>query len=530
MSSLNIDDFEDGDTWDLIGEGKTKGVFQLESNLGSNWAKKVKPRNIDELSDLISIIRPGTLEAMLEGKSMTQHYVDRKWKIDEVKYIHPALEPLLANTYGIIVYQEQAMKIATALAGFTPEEADSLRKAMGKKDAALMNEVGAKFINGCKTKGVVDEQSASTIFNWIQASARYSFNKSHAVAYAINSFRSAYCKTHDPIKFYTVYLNHTHTKSKKDTKQMQIKRFIMDAKYRGIEVIPPRLDHLYQDFTLIRDKNVINFGYSHIKSVGEGEKKKVDSVIKKATSELNKPLADFTWLDCLFFLATNIKKNAVESLISAGAFSGKKNKTPRNTMLFEFDIWEKLTELEQQWIMSNYDRNSNTQSFKDLFKKMVNENTKINARRMVSIMDIYQALENPPYSIEDDFSWIADTEQKLMGCALTCTKVDMSLFDINVSCYDIATKNVRSMKDACIAVYINNIKEYTINKGQSAGRNMGFMTGEDNSGELDSIVIFPDEFEKFKKLLFLGNTVLLNGEVKEKGQDLSFVVNQVKQI
>jgi len=529
MSSLNIDDYEDGATWDLIGEGKTKGVFQLESNLGSSWAKKVKPRNIDELSDLISIIRPGTLEAMLEGKSMTQHYVDRKWKIDEVKYIHPALEPLLANTYGIIVYQEQAMKIATALAGFTPEEADSLRKAMGKKDAALMNEVGTKFINGCKAKGIVDEQSASTIFNWIQASARYSFNKSHAVAYAINSFRSAYCKVHDAIKFYEVYLNHTHTKSKKNTKQMQIKSFIMDAKYRGIEVIPPRLGHLYQDFTLERDKSVINFGYSHIKSVGEGEKKKVDSVIKKAVSDLNKPLSNFTWLDCLFFLASNIKKNAVESLISAGAFSGKNNTTHRNTMLFEFDIWEKLTELERQWIISKYDSNASGQSFKQLFNKMINENAKINARRMKSVIDLYQALDNPPYSIEDDFRWIADIEQKLMGCALTCSKVDMSSNDVNISCAEIATGEVKSMKDACLAIRINEVKEYILKRGQNIGRTMGFVAGEDNSGELDSITFFCDEFEKFKKLLFVGNTVLLYGEVQEK-KDKSFVVKNVEQI
>jgi len=529
MSSLNIDNYEDGATWDLIAEGKTKGVFQLESNLGSNWAKKVKPRNIDELSDLISIIRPGTLEAMLEGKSMTQHYVDRKWKIDEVKYIHPALEPLLANTYGIIVYQEQAMKIATALAGFTPEEADSLRKAMGKKDAALMNEVGQKFIGGCKSKGIVDEQSASTIFNWIQASARYSFNKSHAVAYAINSFRSAYCKVHDPIKFYEVYLNHTHTKSKKDTKQMQIKKFIMDAKYRGIEVIPPRLEHLYQDFTLNREKSIINFGYAHIKSVGEGEKKKVEQVVNKATNELKKPLADFTWLDCLFFLANDIKKNAVVSLISAGAFSGKKNTTDRNTMIFEFDIWQKLTELEQQWIISKYDRSNTNQTFKDLFKRMINENTKINARRITSVIDLYQALENPPYSIKDDFRWIADIEQKLMGCALTCSKVDMSSDEVNITCGEIATGEIKSMKNACLAIRINEVKEYTLKRGQNIGRVMGFVSGEDNSGELDSITFFCDEFDKFKKLLFIGNTVLLYGEVQEK-KDKSFVVKNVEQI
>lgn len=172
-----IDSFSDKETWDLICSGRTKGVFQLESQLGSSWAKRVNPRNIEELADLISIIRPGTLEAVLDGKSMTKHYVDRKAGTDETVYLHPALEVVLKQTYGIIVYQEQAMRIATEIAGFSPEEADSLRKAMGKKDAALMKEVREKFVNGSKNKGIVGDSDAAQIFDWIQASARYSFNK-----------------------------------------------------------------------------------------------------------------------------------------------------------------------------------------------------------------------------------------------------------------------------------------------------------------------------------------------------------------
>ena len=148
----DIKNFDDEATWDLICSGRTKGVFQLESRLGSSWAKRAQPRSIDELADLVSIIRPGTLEAELDGKSMTKHYTDRKAKIDETKYLHPALETVLGKTYGIIVYQEQAMRIATEIAGFTPEEADSLRKAMGKKDAALMKEVEEKFIMEQKLK------------------------------------------------------------------------------------------------------------------------------------------------------------------------------------------------------------------------------------------------------------------------------------------------------------------------------------------------------------------------------------------
>jgi len=524
MAALNIDDFEDQETWDLISSGRTKGVFQLESKLGSSWAKRVKPRNIEELADLISIIRPGTLEAMLDGKSMTNHYVDRKWKIDEVKYIDNALEPLLANTYGIIVYQEQAMKIATALAGFSPEEADSLRKAMGKKDAALMNEVGQKFINGCKAKQIVSEQSAATIFNWIQASARYSFNKSHAVAYAINSFRSAYCKVYRPLKFYETYLNHAHNKP---DKQKELKEVIMDAKLSGIEVFPPRLNHLHKVFTRDESKNVIYFGYSNVKSVGEGEQEKIEKIIEDTCKKLNKKISEFSWLDCLLYLGTEIKKNAFISLISVGTFTGKNNNLTRNQMLFEFDIWEKLTGKEQEWIIEKYkDLNTN---LLDLIKSMINQNPKINARRMTSVLDIHQALENPPYCLEDDIGWIAETEQKLMGCALTCSKVDMSSDDVNITCAEIAKGEVTSMKDACLAVRINEVKEYTLKRGQNIGRVMGFLSGEDSTGELDSITLFCDEFEKFKKLLFVGNTLLLYGEVQEK-KDKSFVVKNAKQI
>jgi DNA polymerase-3 subunit alpha len=525
MTVLNIDDFEDQATWDLISSGKTKGVFQLESKLGSSWAKRVKPRNIEELADLISIIRPGTLEAELEGKSMTKHYVDRKWKIDEVKYVHPALESLLGVTYGIIVYQEQAMKIATALAGFTPEEADSLRKAMGKKDAALMNEVGQKFIKGCESKGIVDAASAGQIFNWIQASARYSFNKSHAIAYAINSFRSAYCKAHAPLKFYEAYLNHAHNKP---DKQKELKELIMDAKLSGIEVVPPRLDFLYRTFTRNQQKDIIYFGYSNVKSVGEGEQDKIEKILESAVTEIKKPLADFNWLDCLFLIGNQVKKNAFVSLISVGAFLGKNSKLTRNAMLFEYDIWNKLTDKEQKWITDRWKR-SKIVSFKELLQLMINENDKINSRRITAVLDIYQALENPPYSIDDDYAWIADVEQKLMGCALTCSKVDMSSDDVNVSCADIAKGEVKSLKDACLAVRINEVKEYTLKRGQNIGRVMGFISGEDNTGELDSITLFCDEFEKFKKLLFIGNTVLLYGEVQEK-KDKSFVVKNIVQI
>ena len=133
-------------TWDMISEGNTKGVFQLESQLGRSMSEKTKPRNIEELSDLIAIIRPGCMEAIVDGKSLTQHYIDRKHGIDPVEYFHGALKPILSSTFGILVYQEQALLIARDIGGFNLQEADILRKAIGKKNVSLMAELRNQFI------------------------------------------------------------------------------------------------------------------------------------------------------------------------------------------------------------------------------------------------------------------------------------------------------------------------------------------------------------------------------------------------
>ena len=170
-------EYNDKKTWQLFEEGKTKGVFQLESNLGKSWSKKLAPNNIEELSALIAIIRPGCLKAFVDGKSMTQHFIDRKHGREEVTYLHESLEEVLLPTYGVLVYQEQSMRIAQKIAGFNLEEADELRKAIGKKKADLMAKVKKKFIAGAKRVKIVNKEEAEQIFGWIQASARYAFNK-----------------------------------------------------------------------------------------------------------------------------------------------------------------------------------------------------------------------------------------------------------------------------------------------------------------------------------------------------------------
>lgn len=164
------------DVWQLICDGYTKGIFQLDSWTGHKWSKKLQPRSINELSDLIAIVRPGTADIIIDGKSLTQHFVDRKHGIEEVSYTVPALELVLKNTYGILVYQEQAILIAQKIAGFDLVNADKLRKAIGTKDAAIMASLEEDFIKGCIKVGLVNEEEAKLIFNQIRASQRYSFN------------------------------------------------------------------------------------------------------------------------------------------------------------------------------------------------------------------------------------------------------------------------------------------------------------------------------------------------------------------
>lgn len=172
----NLNEY-DKKAWELVCSGRTKGVFQLDSNLGQSWAKRVQPIDIEEMSDLASVIRPGTLNSVLDDKSLTQHYVDRKFGLELDNPLHPSLHKILGPTYNIIVYQEQAMTIAAELAGFNLEECDSLRRAMGKKNPEVMKQCEVMFIDGCKKMKVVDDETALKIFSWIKESQKYSFNK-----------------------------------------------------------------------------------------------------------------------------------------------------------------------------------------------------------------------------------------------------------------------------------------------------------------------------------------------------------------
>jgi len=500
----NIDNINLGcsKTWDIIASGNTKGIFQLESRLGRSIAKKLKPENIDQLSALIAILRPGTLEAYRDGKSVTQHYIDKKNGLESIDYFHPSLEPILKSTLGELIYQEQAMRIASDIAGFTLQEADELRKAIGKKLADKMAQVKEKFIDGCNKLKIVTNDEALQIFGWIEKSQRYLFNASHSVSYAMNAYLSAYAKSHFTKIFFASYLKFAKDKM---NPQEEIKALVQNANEMDITVSTPDIRLMNQNFVLKHNK--IYFGLTDIKGFGDSVFSKLKNIID--STKIN-PYE--SWLTTLFNVLLNINSVAAKSLIESGSvsFLGKS----RNSMLFELNIAQKLTNKEIEFILGILD---NAKTLKDCLCLLKNK-PRTTKNRLKAIDDLIVSINNPPYSLQDTPEWIADVEDSCLGCSITCSKLD--LYDIsmcNCSCRDFKNGKQKSVIIGGEIDYINVTKTKT---GKSKGSDMCFVNLTDQTGSIDNVIFFPEQYKKHKNLLFQGNIVILFGDRSKSGDGL----------
>ncbi|MFC2130741.1 DNA polymerase III subunit alpha [Bacteroidota bacterium] len=301
---IDIDkiDFEDEKTYDIIGEGLTLAVFQFESKGMQEYLKQLKPRNLEELTAMNALYRPGPINNIPE-------FIDRKHERSPIKYLHPLMEKSLKNTYGVIVYQEQVMQLARDIAGYTLGGADILRKAMGKKIASVMAEQKPKFIEGAEKNGI-NNKLANEIFDLIEKFASYGFNKSHSLAYSYLAYQTAWLKTHYPEEF----LSANMTAEIND--QTKIVDLIDEVKQFNIEVLPPDINRSHAAFTASGNK--IFFGLAAIKNVGVHA---VESIIK---SREDKPFKSF--FDFASRIDTRlVNKKALEALICSGAFDSLKS-------------------------------------------------------------------------------------------------------------------------------------------------------------------------------------------------------------
>lgn len=309
---INNIPLDDKKTFKIFQQGQTIGVFQFESEGMRKWLRKLKPSRFEDLVAMIALYRPGPLQFI-------ESYINRKFKREKIEYLHPKLEPILKETYGIPIYQEQIMKIAQELAGFTLGEADVLRKAIGKKIKELLLEQKEKFIEGCK-RNQIPEEVARKIWNWIEPFGSYSFNKSHSVAYAIIAYQTAYLKAHFPVEFMASLLS---------TKKADVERIaflIEESKRMGIEVLPPDINESYREFSVVPGKNQIRFGLLSIKNVGENT---VEAILKERKERGPfQSFADFL----LRMNPKDLNKKTMESLIKAGVFDkfGERNQFLQN--------------------------------------------------------------------------------------------------------------------------------------------------------------------------------------------------------
>jgi DNA polymerase-3 subunit alpha len=301
QESIDIDNLplDDEATYELLRRGDTIGVFQLEKPGMRSLLKELKPNQFEDIIAANALNRPGPLKS-----GMVQGFIERKHGRKRPSYPHPLLEPILKETYGTIVYQEQVMGIASALAGYSLSEADFLRKAISKKDKKVWERQKKMFVEKATARGI-EEEKASAIFDLVAPFVEYAFNKSHSAAYALIAYQTAYLKAHYPLEFLTALL--TSVKEDKD----KVALYINDARQHGIKVLLPDLNQSQKDFSV--EENGIRFGLSAIRNVGGSV---VEAILKGRQEKPFKSFGDF----CERVDLSVVNKRALESLIKAGAF------------------------------------------------------------------------------------------------------------------------------------------------------------------------------------------------------------------
>jgi DNA polymerase-3 subunit alpha len=298
---VSLDDLplDDAATFHLLATGNTTGVFQLESGGITDMTVRLKPNNFDDIVAILALYRPGPLDA-----GMVDHYIERKHGREPVIYLHPLMKDSLADTYGIILYQEQIMQLARALAGYSLAEADILRKAMGKKNPEEMAKQRDRFMQGA-TERKIEKKLASEIFDQMETFARYGFNRSHSAAYALVSYQTAYLKTHYPVEFMAALMSHEIDDTDKILKNLN------ECRKHKIEVLPPDVNESLAGFSVRGTK--IRYGLSAVKGVGE---KAVEAII---LARADGPLTDLeNFVTRVDLQAVN--KRVLENLIKCGAF------------------------------------------------------------------------------------------------------------------------------------------------------------------------------------------------------------------
>ena len=464
---------DDKKTYRLLCNGNTTGVFQLESTGIREMTVKIRPNCFEDLVAILALYRPGPLDS-----GMAEEYIKRKHGKEKIKYLHPLLEPVLKDTHGVIVYQEQVMQIAQVLGAYSMGDADILRRAMGKKDPEEMAAQRERFVEGAQRKKI-DAQRAAEIFDQMETFARYGFNKSHSAAYALVSYQTAYLKTHYPVEFMAALM----TSEMGDTDKV-IKN-LAECRQKEIEVLAPDINESRAHFTPVGDK--IRFGLAAVKNVGE---KAVEVILQ--SREKDQPfdsLFDF----CRRVDLTAVNRRVVESLIKCGAFDS--TQVSRARMFGTLD--------EAMRVGQAFQRDSQSNQI-DIFGLLGGGNKGPKQPR-----DLYPQVEE--WSVQQSLAF----EKEALGFYITGHPLDK---------YDRVIKKMTSGSiaelkekaapgDVKIGGVVSSLKLRNTKKGDRYGS----FNLEDKSGFVE-VVAWPDVYRKSLEVLNSDDPILVKGRM-EVGED-----------
>jgi len=480
---LDIDriPMDDPKTFKLIQSGRTIGTFQLASSGMRSLMREMMPSKFEDIVALIALYRPGPLNS-----NMHKVFVDQKHGRKQIRYQHPSMREILEETYGVIIYQEQVMKIAQVLAGYSGEEADELRKAMAKKKPEIMEKHREKFINGAKSKGI-DERTASDIYNLIEKFGGYGFNKSHSTAYAYVSYQTAYLKAHYPSEYMaalmTVYMNDPD----------RLVEYINETRRMGIEVRTPDINLSDSHFTPHQDH--ILFGLSAIRNVGTGVAEKIISERK-----LNGPFRSF--LDFCERVPSNVtNKKTIESLIKAGAFDSLE---PERSQLL--DNYNRLLDIAQR------KKREKEEGQFSLFGEQTPD------------LELCEQ-NNASMLTGEEKRKILDYEKEMLGVYVS----DHPLAEwrnLLASHVDIETSQISEEMDRSI-ITVGGIVTRLNKRFNKNGEPWATFILEDFSGNIE-VLVFPKKYEVYRELLSDSAIVLAKGRVDLRDNSRRLLADEIR--
>jgi DNA polymerase-3 subunit alpha len=475
---------DDEKAYEALRRGETVGVFQLEGGMTTRMTIDVQPSCFEDLIALMALIRPGPME-------MAPDYIARKHGRTEIEYTHPLLEEILAETYGVALYQEQVIRISNVLAGFSMAEGDGLRKAMGKKLPEEMAKYRGRFVDGCRANGI-EESIARQVFDMIERFAGYGFNKAHSAAYAVIAAQTAYMKANYPVEFMAAVLTTEIGNSDK------IVSNVNECRRTGITVLPPNVNKSKVEFSVENDsegREAVRFGLGAVKNVGEGAARAIVAAAERVGSNGFASLDDF----CNELDWTQVNKKAVECLANCGA-------------LDDFGDREAVCQaLEASISAAQQQQKAMARGQIGLFGELTPASA-AGPKRLSS---------NQPPNSRERLSW----EKELLGLYLSSHPLQDVFAGGRaqgiVSIVDLGEARQPGDRVRLIGM-IASVRRITTRQN----RTMAVIDFEDLTGNIE-LVVFPDAFDQFSELLEADRIVEATAKLDKRGDQLQLVCESI---